>query len=77
MEISAPKNINAASTAATLSVNLRRHVYTGVLTHHVPRERQLRFLNCADQQAMASWGPWVVEGRCVWALKNRLAGRRE
>ena len=81
MEISAPKHINAASTAGTLSVNLRRHVYTGVLTHHVPRERQLRFLNCADHQAMASWGPWVVEGRWVWAMKNRLehwrAGHRQ
>ena len=72
MEISAPKHIDAAATAATLSVNLRRHVYTGVLTHHIPRERQLRFLNCADHQAMASWGPWVVEGRWVWAMKNRL-----
>lgn len=73
--------INGKAAGPDLALNLLATIGDQPLVHHNPNATGVSFLNCGGGHAIASWGPWSVEGHWVWYLKqrhdhNQLAGLR-
>lgn len=76
VDLAADCQQGSAQVAKTLATNLRRFISMGALVSHAPLSSPLRFLDCADRRAIASWGDLAVNGRWVWNLKNWLDHRQ-
>lgn len=58
--------VHAVRAGPPLALNLRRYIGGGALVPHVPPQRTLALLACADGRAIAARGGWSAEGR--WAM---------
>lgn len=64
--------VYAVRAGPPLALNLRRFIEGGALSPYTPQQRSLNLLACGGRYAIASWGPWSVEGRWVWRWKDRI-----
>ncbi len=71
----AGSGIDSHAAAAALALNLRRRVAGGELQPLRLGRRRLEWFVSGARCAIAAWGEHAVEGRWVWALKQR-ADRR-
>lgn len=68
-----PKSgVYAVRAGPPLAANLRRCIGGGTLLRYTPPSRTLNLLSCGERRAIASWGPWSVEGRWVWHWKDHI-----
>ena len=68
-----PKSgVYAVRAGPPLEVNLRRCIGGGALLPYRPQQRSLNLLACGEKYAIASWGPWAVQGGWVWRWKDRI-----
>lgn len=63
--------INGHAAGPDLALNLLATIGDQPLVHHNLNAKGVSFLNCGGGHAIASWGPWSVEGHWVWYLKQR------
>jgi NADH dehydrogenase FAD-containing subunit len=68
-----PKSgVYAVRAGPPLAANLRASVAGAALQPYMPQQRTLYLLSLGAKRAIASWGPWSVEGRWVWHWKDRI-----
>ena len=68
-----PKSgVYAVRAGPPLAFNLRRFIGGGELLPYLPQQRSLNLLACGERFAIASWGPWAVQGRWVWRWKDHI-----
>lgn len=60
----------ALRTGPALAQNLAAVVAGLEPRPHAPSKFTLNLLSCGDEEAIASWGPYSVQGRWVWLLKD-------
>ena len=64
--------VYAVRMGPVLSRNLRAALGVGEPQAYVPQRRVLALLATADGSAIAAWGPWALQGRWAWRLKDRI-----
>lgn len=64
--------VHAVHAGPVLANNLLAAMEGTTLAEYMPRQRSLYLLSCGDKYAIASWGPFSVEGAWVWRWKNRI-----
>ena len=64
--------VYAVRAGAPLALNLRCAVAGLPLRNWKPQARALSLLACGGQRAIASWGPFALEGDWVWRWKDRI-----
>jgi len=68
-----PKSgVYAVRAGPPLALNLRRCIAGGRLAAYHPQRRSLNLLACGGRHAIASWGPFAVQGDWVWRWKDRI-----
>ena len=67
--------VYAVRAGPPLEANLRRFIGGGALLPYQPQQRSLNLLACGEKYAIASWGPWAVQGVWVWRWKDRIDRR--
>lgn len=68
----ARSGVYAVRAGPALARNLAAVLADAAPSPHTPPQRTLNLLSCGDQQAIASWGNYSVQGRWVWKLKDRI-----
>jgi pyridine nucleotide-disulfide oxidoreductase family protein len=64
--------VYAVRAGPVLAENLRRFAGGGMLTTYKPQRRSLNLLALGDGRAIASWGPWSMQGRTMGWWKDRI-----
>lgn len=67
--------VYAVRAGPALALNLRRFLAGGELQPWKTSLRSLYLLSCGERRAIASWGPWHVQGRWAWHWKDRIDRR--
>ncbi|MFN3495647.1 MAG: FAD-dependent oxidoreductase, partial [Hydrogenophaga sp.] len=68
-----PKSgVYAVRAGPALAVNLLAAHEGKALQAHEPPSRTLNLLSCGTRHAIASYGPWYLEGSWAWVWKDRI-----
>ncbi len=68
-----PKSgVHAVRAGPALLANLKAAFHNLPLKPYRPATRTLNLISCGGRYAIASWGPFHVEGRWVWRFKDRI-----
>jgi pyridine nucleotide-disulfide oxidoreductase family protein len=71
-----PKSgVYAVRHGEALLANLRRFLIGAPLEPYVPQKKALLLLSCGARYAIAERGDWVLQGRMMWWLKDRIDRR--
>jgi NADH dehydrogenase FAD-containing subunit len=62
----------ATRSGPALTKNLAALVAGLAPRPHAPPKFSLTILSCGNDEAIASWGPYSVQGHWVWRLKDWL-----
>ena len=68
----AKSGVYAMRAAPVLAANLLAAVAGQALTAHRPPRRALYLVSTGARHAVASWGPFALEGEWVWRWKDRI-----
>ncbi|MCK6500782.1 MAG: selenide, water dikinase SelD, partial [Nitrospira sp.] len=67
--------VYAVRQGGPLAINLRRHVMGMELQPYRPQKHSLALISTGNRYAIASRGPWSLEGAWLWSLKDRIDRR--
>ncbi len=64
--------VHAVHAGPVLAANLRAALKGEPLSHYRPRRHSLYLLATGPRYAVASWGPFSIEGKWVWYWKDHI-----
>lgn len=67
--------VYAVRQGPPLALNLGKAAHDAQLATYIPQRRALALISTGNRHAIASWGPFAVEGDWVWRWKDRIDRR--
>lgn len=71
----ARSGVHAVRAGPVVAANLLAAIGIGKLKSYRPKRWTLYILACGPKYAIVSWGPWSLEGRWAWLLKDAIDRR--